>query len=409
MKICIVGGGPAGMMTAIFAKQNNNNLDITLYEKNEKLGKKLYITGKGRCNITNFSDVDNLINNTPGNPFFMYSSYYSFTPDDTVKFFKGIGVETKVERGNRVFPVSDKSSTVVNALKKQMDNLGINVKLNSEISNISKDNKFLVTVNNNIVQYDKVIICTGGLSYPVTGSTGFGYKVAREFGHKVTKLYPSLVPLQVTKESNLFCKAQGLSLRNVKVSAFVDNKKVFEDLGEMLFTHFGVTGPLILTTSRHFVGQYHKECKISIDLKPALNDKELDKRLLRDFEKYKNKEFKNSLDELLPQKLIPIFIEYTKIDERKKVNEITKEERKLIVDSLKGLILYIKGDNGYGEAVITAGGIETKEVDPSTMESKIIDGLYFVGEVLDVDCLTGGYNLQVAYSTAFLCGQDLSL
>ncbi len=407
MKICIVGGGPAGMLTAIFAKKQNSNLDITLFEKNEKLGKKLYITGKGRCNITNFSDVDNLINNTPGNPFFMYSGYYSFSPEDTVKFFEEIGVKTKVERGNRVFPVSDKSSTVVNALQSQLQKLGIKVKLNSEVCNITKEDNFLVSVNNNIYKFDKVVICTGGISYPVTGSTGYGYKVARDFGHKVTKLYPSLVPLQVTKESELFCKAQGLSLKNVRVSAYVDNKKVFDDLGEMMFTHFGVTGPLILTTSRHFAGKYHKECKIEIDLKPALSVQDLDKRILRDFEKYKNKEFKNSLDELLPQKLIPIFINYTNIDEHKKVNEITKEERKNIVHSFKNMELFFKGDNGYGEAVITAGGVETKEIDPSTMESKIISNLYFVGEVIDVDCFTGGYNLQVTYSTAFLCANSL--
>ncbi len=407
MKICVVGGGPAGMMTAIFAKRQNSQLDITIYEKNEKLGRKLYITGKGRCNMTNFSDVDNLIDNTPGNPYFMYSGYYSFGPEDTVKFFEDIGVKTKVERGNRVFPVSDKSSTVINALKSEIQKLGIKVKLNSEVSNIIKEEKYKVTINNNVIDFDKVIICTGGLSYPVTGSTGYGYKVARDFGHKVTKLYPSLVPLQVTKESELFCKAQGLSLKNVKVSAFVDKKKVFEDLGEMMFTHFGVTGPLILTTSRHFAGKYHKECEIKIDLKPALSTQDLDKRILRDFEKYKNKEFKNSLDELLPQKIIPIFIKYTKIDEHKKVNEITKDERKTIVDAFKSLSLHIKGDNGYGEAVVTAGGIEVKEVDPSTMESKLSEGLYFVGEVLDVDCFTGGYNLQVVYSTAYLCGQSL--
>ncbi|MFV0519446.1 MAG: NAD(P)/FAD-dependent oxidoreductase [Lachnospirales bacterium] len=408
MDICIVGGGPAGVLTGIFAKRNNNNCNITILEKNEKIGKKLYITGKGRCNITNFSDVDNLIENTIGNPYFMYSSYYSFTSQDCVNFFEKLGVKTKVERGNRVFPITDKSSSVVNALKNELDSLDIKVSTNTEVIDIIKiEEKFKVVTNCKELIFDKVVIATGGLSYPVTGSTGYGYKVAKSFGHKVTKLYPSLVPLQVQEESNIFCKAQGLSLKNVKVSVFIDNKKVFEELGEMMFTHFGVTGPLILTASRYFVGMYHKECKIKIDLKPALDTQSLDKRLLRDFEKFINKEVKNAFDELLPQKLIPIFIKYIDIDERKKVNEITKEERKKIVDGLKGLELFIKGDNGYSEAVITAGGIEVKEVDPSTMESKLISNLFFVGEVLDVDCLTGGYNLQVAYSTAFLCGQAL--
>ncbi len=408
MDICVVGGGPAGILTSIFAKRRDESLNITIFEKNEKLGKKLYITGKGRCNITNFSDVENLIENTMGNPFFMYSGYYSFTPTDCVNFFEEIGVKTKVERGNRVFPVTDKSSTVVNALKDELDRLKIKVSTNSEVIAIEKeDSKFKVNLKNKSLTFDKVVICTGGLSYPVTGSDGFGYKVAKEFGHKVTKLYPSLVPLQVTKESEIFCKAQGLSLKNVTLTAFIDNKKVYSELGEMMFTHFGLTGPLVLTASRYFAGNYHKECKVEIDLKPALDKQSLDKRILRDFEKFINKEIKNAFDELLPQKLIPIFISYLNIDERKKVNEITKEERKSIVDSLKGLELFIKGDNGYGEAVITAGGIDVKSVDPSTMESKILDGLYFVGEVLDVDCLTGGYNLQVAYSTAYLCGQAL--
>lgn len=407
MNVCIIGGGPAGILTSIFAKRRDNSLNITILEKNEKLGKKLYITGKGRCNITNFSDVENLIENTMGNPYFMYSSYYSFTPQDCVNFFEEIGVKTKVERGNRVFPITDKSSTVVNALKNELDKLKINVLINSEVIDVQKDEKFVVKLKNKDLVFDKVVICTGGLSYPVTGSDGFGFKVAKNFGHKVTKLYPSLVPLQVTKESEVFCKAQGLSLKNVNVTAYVDNKKVFSDLGEMMFTHFGVTGPLVLTTSRHFVGKYHKECFIEIDLKPALDKQSLDKRILRDFEKFINKEIKNAFDELLPQKLIPVFLEYIKIDEKKKVNEITKDERKIIVEAFKGLKLFIKGDNGYSEAVITAGGIEVKEVDPSTMESKIVSNLFFVGEVLDVDCLTGGYNLQVAYSTAYLCGQAL--
>lgn len=408
MDICVIGGGPAGMLTAIFAKREKSNYNITIIEKNSKLGKKLYITGKGRCNITNFCDVENLISNTIGNPYFMYSSYYSFTPQNTVDFFNEIGVKTKVERGNRVFPKSDKSSTVVHALEDTLVKLGVNIKLGSEVTEVVKKNeKYVVTINNKQSTFDKVVVCTGGLSYPVTGSTGFGYKVAKAMGHKVTKLYPSLVPLQVMEESEIFCKAQGLSLKNVEVRAFIDSKKVYSELGEMMFTHFGVTGPLILTISRYFAGNYHKNCYIEIDMKPALNENDLDRRILRDFNKNINKTLKNSFDELLPKKLIPVFIKYIDIDGETKVNEITKEQRQKIVKALKCLKLEIKYDNGYNEAVVTAGGINVKEIDPSTMESKIENGLYFVGEVIDVDCLTGGYNLQVVYSTAYLCAMDL--
>lgn len=409
MKIAIIGGGPSGMLCAIFAKRNNPEASVTIFEKNEKLGKKLYITGKGRCNITNLSDEENLIQNTVTNPYFMYSSYYSFNSFATVDFFNDLGLRTKVERGNRVFPTSDKSSDVIKVLANELNKLRVSVKLSSNVESVRKQgDKFELEVNNKAEVFDKLVIATGGLSYPQTGSTGDGFKYAETLGHTVTKLNPSLVALRVAKESELFNVLQGLTLKNVGLNAQVNGKSVYKNQGELLFTHFGITGPLVLSASSYLAGKYNQDVKVFIDLKPALTYEKLDERVLKDFELYKNKELKNALVDLLPQKLIPVIIKYTNLDETKKVNEITKEERKKLLDALKNLTLIIKSDFGFGGAVITKGGVSVDEIDPSTMESKLVPNLYFIGEVIDVDCLTGGYNLQVAYSTAFLCGNNLN-
>lgn len=402
--IIIIGGGAAGMMSAVSASNNSSSNKITIFEKNEKLGKKIYITGKGRCNLTNASDVDNLLQNTIGNPTFMYSSYYTFDSFAVMDFFENEGLPLKIERGKRVFPISDKSSDVIKTLENKLKKNKVNIKLNSEVSEILVENKKVVGVVSKGEKFfaDKVIVATGGLSYPNTGSTGDGYKFAKKIGHSVTKLSPSLVPLLTTNE---FVKdLQGLSLKNVELKIEIDKKVIYKDQGEMLFTHFGITGPLVLTASRHIANRNLENCKGYIDLKPSMSINELDKRILKDFEKYKNKDFKNSLDELLPQKIISTIIELCGIDENKKVNEITKSERKNLVDTLKKLELNITGNAGYNQAVITTGGINVDEIDPSTCESKIIEGLYFIGEVLDIDCLTGGYNMQVAFSTGYLCG-----
>lgn len=402
----VIGGGPAGMIASGFAAKNNNN--VILFEKNNKIGRKLFITGKGRCNVTNACDVEELIQNTPGNPYFLYSAFYTFDSYQTINFFEKLGVKTKIERGNRVFPVSEKSSDIVKALGKFMEQNGVDLKLNHKVEDlIVKNNKITkAIVNGKTIDVANVIIATGGLSYPVTGSNGDGHKMAKKLGHKITKLYPSLVPL---KASEKWCKdLQGLSLKNVELSVFIDNKNVYKNFGEMMFTHFGITGPLVLKASRSLVSQYDKH-KITayIDLKPALTEKELDTRILKDFEKFINKDFKNSLDELLPQKLIPIIIKLSKIDENKKVNSITKEERKTLCNLIKKMPLTITGDNGYNEAVVTCGGVCVDEIDPSTMRSKIIENLYFAGEIIDVDSFTGGFNLQIAFATGYLAGNSI--
>ncbi len=408
--IIIIGGGPAGMVTACLAKRRDKELNITLYEKNDKLGKKLYITGKGRCNVTNASDVENLIENTMTNPYFMYSAYYSFDSFATMEFFESLGLRLKVERGNRVFPESDKSNDVIKALENEMRKLGVKIVFNTTVDSVSVNESNVidgVVINGKKIEADKVVVCTGGLSYQSTGSTGDGFRMAKELGHKVTKLNASLVPLKADEESFDFKSLQGLSLKNIKLTAFVDKKKVFENQGEMLFTHFGISGPLVLTTSRYFVGRYNKECTVKIDLKPALDAQTLDKRILKDFQQYINKDFGNSLFDLLPQKLIPVVIDIVGISPDKKVNEVTKEERKKLVDTIKGLELKIVSDNGFNMAVITCGGVDVDEINPSTLESKLVNNLYFAGEIIDVDCLTGGYNLQVTYSTAFLVANSL--
>lgn len=388
------------MMAVIAAKKNGN--DVTLLEKNEKLGKKLFITGKGRCNLTNASDINSHMNNLMSNPKFMYSAFNAFDSDDIISLIEESGVKTKVERGNRVFPKSDKSSDVIKALKKQLDSLGVSVVLNYEVKDITKDDEFKI---NDEYTCDSLIIATGGLSYKSTGSTGDGYKWARQFNHKTTKTYPSLVPFNIQEG---YCKElQGLSLKNVNLKLLKDDKTLYEDLGEMIFTHFGVSGPLVLSASSFVADKMEDGYKISIDLKPALDEATLDKRILRDFDKYKNKNFNNSLNDLLPKKLIPIIIRLSGIDEYKKVNEITKEERQRLVGLIKNLEFNIESLRGYDEAIITKGGIDVKEINPKTMESKIVPGLYFVGEVLDLDSLTGGYNLQLAWSTGFVAGNSI--
>lgn len=403
----VIGAGPAGMIASGFAAKNNNK--VILFEKNKKIGRKLFITGKGRCNVTNACDVEELIQNTPGNPYFLYSAFYTFDSYQTMNFFEELGVKTKIERGNRVFPVSEKSSDIVKALGRFMEQNGVDLKLNHKVENLILENNKItkVIVNGKTIDVDNVIIATGGLSYPVTGSDGDGHKMAKKLGHKITKLYPSLVPL---KTSEKWCKdLQGLSLKNIELSVFIDGKNIYKNFGEMMFTHFGITGPLVLKASRSLVGQYDKH-KITafIDLKPALTEKELDTRILKDFEKFINKDFKNSLYELLPQKLIPIIIKLSNIDENKKVNSITKDERKKLCNLIKKMPLTIIGDNGYNEAVVTAGGVCVDEIDPSTMQSKIIKNLYFAGEVIDVDSYTGGFNLQIAFATGYLAGNSIN-
>ncbi len=388
------------MMAAIAAKRNGN--DVTLLEKNEKLGKKLFITGKGRCNLTNSSDINSHINNLMSNPKFMYSAFNAFDSNDIISLIEESGVKTKVERGNRVFPKSDKSSDVIKALKKQLDSLGVNIVLKDEVKTITKEDEFVI---NDDLTCDALIIATGGLSYKSTGSTGDGYKFAKQFSHKTTKTYPSLVPFNIKED---YCKElQGLSLKNVNLKLLKDDKILYEDLGEMIFTHFGVSGPLVLSASSFVVDKMDDGYKISIDLKPALDEATLDKRILRDFDKYKNKNFNNSLNDLLPKKLIPIIIKLSEIDEYKKVNEITKEERQRLVRLIKNLELSIDDLRGYDEAIITKGGVDVKEINPKTMESKLVPGLYFVGEVLDLDSLTGGYNLQLAWSTGYVAGNSI--
>ena len=398
MKVLVIGGGPAGMMAAITSAQNGN--DVTILEKMNSCGKKLLITGKGRCNITNAASMEEFFKNIPGNPKFLYSAFNNFTNEDIINFLNKQGVSTKVERGERVFPTSDMSQDVLNAFMKKMKSLGIKIITNCEVTGILVKNgevEGVTTKEQKEKLAQKIILATGGKSYPVTGSTGDGYEIAKKVGHTVTKISPALVPLVCNHKNSLqICQlAQGLSLRNINIKIVNENKTIYEDFGEMLFTHFGVSGPVILSASSILLRYKNidellkqEKIKLQIDLKPALDKEKLDLRIRRDFEEYKNKQYKNSLDKLLPQKLIQAFIEKTNIDPEKRVNEITKEERKKIVDSLKCFELTIGGFGKIDEAIVTAGGISTKEINPRTMESKIIKGLYFAGEVIDIDALT---------------------
>lgn len=439
MKVIVVGGGPAGMMSAISSAEEGNK--VILIEKNKSLGKKLLITGKGRCNITSSLDIDEFIKNIPGNGKFLYSSFKNYTNVDIINFLKKQGLEVKEERGNRYFPVTDKSLDVLNCFKKRLKELNVEiyyeetvselltenfeVKLDkeklskdySESNNTDKENNIkVIGVKTNKHEFfaDKVIIATGGKSYPLTGSTGDGYKLAKNVGHTIKQIKPSLIPF-VCNEKDICQELQGLSLKNagIFIEDILKNKKIYDDFGEMLFTHFGVSGPVILSASAHLVrykniDELLKNNKIvlHIDLKPALSKEKLDDRVIRDFEEFKNKQFKNSLEKLLPQKMIEPIIQLSGIKPEKPVNEITKLEREKLVNLLKDFKLTIKGFRPIDEAIITSGGVSIKEINPSTMESKIVKNLYFAGEVIDVDAYTGGFNLQIAYSTGFTAGKN---
>lgn len=401
IRVCVVGGGASGMMAAGTAL--SYGASVTMFEHMPLLGKKLAITGKGRCNITNASTLQELLDNVPKNPRFLYSAFSSFTPEDTIAFFERLGVKTKVERGKRVFPESDRARDVVDALRKYCEGVEI---IHKKVKKIKKnqDGTFSVIADIEYI-FDKVIIATGGKSYPLTGSDGSGYRLAMSQGHTVTELKPSLIP--ITSSSRYCPLMQGLSLRNVGVKILDNNGKVlYSDFGEMMFTHFGVTGPVILSASSHLTGKDISTLTLSLDLKPALDEKTLDARLLSDFKDNANKDFVNSLSQLLPQKLILPFIEMSGIDERRKVNSITKDERKLILSLLKDMRFTLSGLRPIEEAIITSGGVDVKEITPSTMESKLVEGLFFAGEIIDVDAYTGGFNLQIAFSTGYLAGKN---
>ena len=418
MKVVIIGGGPAGMMAAITAAERGQK--VILIEKMKTLGRKLLITGKGRCNITSSLSMDDFIKNVPGNGKFLFSVFQNYTNKDIISFLKRQGLDVKEERGNRIFPITDKSQDVLNCFIKRLEQLNVKIIYNSRVDEIitEKEEDIIkvigVKVNNKIINANKIIIATGGKSYPLTGSTGDGYEIAKKLGHTITKIKPSLVPLEIV-EKNQCIELQGLSLKNVEIKLIdsESNKSIYNDFGEMLFTHFGVSGPIILSSSAHLVRYkdienklLNKKIKLKIDFKPALSEEKLEQRILRDFEEIKNKQYKNSLNKLLPQKLINIIIEKSNINADKKINEITKEERKRLVKILKNFELTIKSFRTIDEAIITSGGIDIKELNPKTMESKKVKGLYFAGEVIDVDAYTGGFNLQIAYSTGYTAGMS---
>ncbi len=412
--LIIAGGGAAGMLSSIgaakaYIEQGVKDYRIVIIEKNEKLGKKLFITGKGRCNITNACDIEDLFRAVKSNPKFLYSAFYTFSNESMVELLNEFGLDTKVERGNRVFPVSDHSSDVIKTLKKALDKYKIEVILNTEVKGIICDDGVIsgVMLGNKRLESKSVIIATGGYSYSSTGSTGDGYKWAKTMGHKIVDVTPSLVPFETY--GDVAEKLMGLSLKNVDVRLYNGDKVIYKDRGEMLFTHFGLSGPLILTASAELKEKDQEAIKagqlyLSIDLKPALNEKQLDERLIRDFDKMSKKEFKNSLNELLPAKLIPVIVELSGIDPYKKAGVITKDERRKILSLLKNFRFKIKSLRGFDEAIITKGGVDVKGIDPGTMESKLVKGLYFAGEVIDLDAVTGGFNLQIAWSTGYLAG-----
>ncbi len=404
MKIAVIGGGPAGIMAAAAAA--SFGADVLLIEQNSYLGKKMGITGKGRCNITNACDIRDFIANIPINGKFMHSAFYAFSNDDMIELLNRYGVETKTERGNRVFPVTDKAKTVVDALKAYAKDSGVRATQDKVLAVKKIERGFFLNLEKRgKIIADKVIIATGGISYPLTGSTGDGYKFAGSLGHNIVAPTPSLVPL--TTEGQIAKRLMGLSLKNISIKITDEsNKKLYEDFGEMLFTHFGVSGPVILSASSHLRDFNNRKYTLSIDLKPALDRESLDKRILRDFSKEQNRDFINSLDELLPKKLITVVVELSGIPERKKVRDINKNERLALVDLLKNFTLTINGTRPIAEAIITSGGVDVKEINPKTMESKLVPGLYFAGEVIDVDAYTGGFNLQIAYSTGHLAGTN---
>ena len=407
-KVVIVGGGAAGMLAAIVCAENGH--DVTLYEKNEKLGKKLFITGKGRCNITNACDIEELFQNVVGNPRFLYSAFYGFSNFDMMDFLEKRGLPLKTERGSRVFPASDKSSDVLQTLQREIRRLGVEVHLNTPVKEILKENDHVSGVllaKGEKVSADAVLLATGGMSYPSTGSTGDGYRFAGKLGHTVTALAPGLVPFEIAE--SYAKEMMGLSLKNISIRITNQKgKELYSDFGEMLFTHFGVSGPVIISASSHVTKDLLKENLIlTIDLKAALTREQLNARLLREFEENKNKQLKNVMGSLLPSKMIPVMLSYMQLDSEKKINEISKEERMHMIECLKAFKLTITGFRDYNEAIITRGGISVKEVNPSTMESKLVKGLYFAGEVLDLDAHTGGYNLQIAWSTAHLAAESI--
>ena len=406
-KVLIVGGGAAGMLASIFAARNGH--EVHVYEKNEKLGKKLYITGKGRCNLTNACDMDALFASVRTNSRFLYSAFYGFTNQDAMTFFEEEGLKIKTERGERVFPLSDKSADVLDTLRRSMRRAGVEIHLNIEVKELILEDgqaRGLILADKTRVDGDGVIVATGGLSYPVTGSTGDGYRFAKEAGHKVTDCIPSLTPFNIRED---FVKElQGLSLKNVELRIYNGKKEVFREFGEMMFTHFGITGPLVLTASS-FVGTLaaRQELRAVLDLKPALSEEQLDQRVLREFDANPNKSFKNVIGSLFPAKLTPVMIGLSGMDPDKKVHDISREERLNFVRLTKGLSMKVTGLRDYKEAIITKGGVAVKEINPSTMESKLVKGLYFIGEVLDLDAVTGGFNLQIAWSTAYAAGNAI--
>ena len=400
MNIIVIGGGAAGLMAAGTAAEHG--AQVTLLETNEKVGRKLFITGKGRCNVCNNCDTQTVLQNVPVNPRFLYSALGGFSPEDVMAFFESHGVALKTERGGRVFPVSDKSADIIDALFTWVKRAGVTIKRATAEKLLIEDG-VLVGVQAGGARYtaDRVIVATGGVSYPQTGSTGDGYRFAEQAGHTIVPANGSLVPLVVP---NGCADLMGLSLRNVQVSVFENGKKLWSDFGEMLFTHFGLSGPLILSASAHMRHFGSKEYHIDIDLKPALDEKTLDKRLLADFDRHKNSDFINALGDLLPRKMIPAVVQASGIDARAKVNSITKAQRAALLDTLKHYRVTVSGKRPVAEAIVTTGGVSVREVSPKTMESKKLSGLYFAGEVLDVDAYTGGFNLQIAWSTGRLAG-----
>ena len=403
-KVIVIGAGPAGIMAAITAAENHK---VVLIDSNEKIAKKLFITGKGRCNITNAKDIGDFFDYIPGNPHFLYSALYSFTNNDVIEMIENEGTKLKVERGGRVFPESDKSSDIIKALSKKLSKAKVDIRLNSKVTDVFLENDIIKSVEINgseIISADYFIIATGGASYPLTGSRGEGQVLAEKMGHKIIDLKPSLVPVELN--GDWFKELIGLTLKNIKLDILDSKNKVkYSNQGEMKFTSYGISGPIVLSGSRFI--DYKDTYSISIDLKPSLDEKELDLRIQKDFKKYINKDFRNSLDDLLPQKMIPLIIKLSMIDPYKKVNEITKVERKNLVNAIKNIKGTVKGLRPLAEAIVTSGGVSTLEIDPSTMKSKIINNLSFAGEVIDVDAFTGGYNVQIALSTGYLAGKYL--
>lgn len=403
-KVIVIGAGPAGIMAAITAAENHK---VLLIDSNEKIAKKLFITGKGRCNITNAKDIGDFFDYIPGNPHFLYSALYSFTNNDVIEMIENEGTKLKVERGGRVFPESDKSSDIIKALSKKLSKAKVDIRLNSKVTDVFLENDIIKSIEINgseRISADYFIIATGGASYPLTGSRGEGQVLAEKMGHKIIDLKPSLVPVELN--GDWFKELIGLTLKNIKLDILDSKNKVkYSNQGEMKFTSYGISGPIVLSGSRFI--DYKDTYSISIDLKPSLDEKELDLRIQKDFKKYINKDFRNSLDDLLPQKMIPLIIKLSMIDPYKKVNEITKVERRNLVNAIKNIKGKVKGLRPLAEAIVTSGGVSTLEIDPSTMKSKIINNLSFAGEVIDIDAFTGGYNVQIALSTGYLAGKYL--